>query len=208
MGYDSARSINFAKRKRMTVTMTVTTPISRPTRRMLLPLLIVLLVLIVDQVTKSLARAWLAPRPPLIFGEELVEDGLARLTYFENPGAFLGLGADLPAQLRFWIFTVVAVLLLSGLVVYAWRASAQTSTLMLVGISLLVAGGIGNLIDRIVNDGRVVDFMLVGIGWLRTGVFNVADMALTAGVIIAVLASLRRPAAHEAAERQISAPNP
>lgn len=178
------------------------TPASPPKRRMLLPLLILLLVIVVDQATKALARVWLAPRPPMIFGAELVEGGLARLTYFENPGAFLGLGADLPAVLRFWIFTVVAVLLLTGLVIYAWRASAQSSTLMLVGISLLVAGGIGNLIDRIINDGRVVDFMLVGVGWLRTGVFNVADMALTAGVIIAVFASLRRPAVHEAPERQ------
>ena len=185
----------------------MTTPASQSNRQVWLPLLIVLLVIIVDQVTKALARAWLAPRPPIIFGAELVEGGLARLTYFENPGAFLGLGADLPAALRFWIFTVVAVLLLTGLVVYTWRASAQTSTLMLVGISLLVAGGIGNLIDRIVNDGHVVDFMLVGVGWLRTGVFNVADMALTAGVIIAVLASLRRPAAHEEPERQTEMPH-
>lgn len=185
----------------------MTTPTALPKHRVLLPLLIVLLVIIIDQATKALARAWLAPRPPIIFGAELVEGGLARLTYFENPGAFLGLGADLPAALRFWIFTVVAVLLLAGLVVYAWRASAQTSTLMLVGISLLVAGGLGNLIDRIVNDGRVVDFMLVGVGWLRTGVFNVADMALTAGVIIAVLASLRQPVVHEEAERQAEMPH-
>jgi len=174
---------------------------------MWLPLLIVLLVIVVDQATKALARAWLAPRPPILFGEELVAGGLARLTYFENPGAFLGLGADLPAPLRFWIFTVVALLLLTGLVIYAWRGSAHSTTSMLVGVSLLVAGGVGNLIDRIVNDGRVVDFMFVGVGWLRTGVFNVADMALTAGVIIAVLASLRRPAVHEAADRQAEPSN-
>lgn len=174
---------------------------------MWLPLSIVLLMIVVDQVTKALARAWLAPHPPILFGEELVAGGLARLTYFENPGAFLGLGADLPAPLRFWIFTVVALLLLTGLVIYAWRDSARTSTSMLVGISLLVAGGVGNLIDRIVNDGHVVDFMFVGVGWLRTGVFNVADMALTAGVIIAVLASLRRPAMQAAADHRAEAPN-
>lgn len=174
---------------------------------MLLPLLIVFLVIVVDQATKVLARTWLAPRPPILFGAEIVEGGLARLTYFENPGAFLGLGADLPASLRFWIFTVVAVLLLTGLAVYAWRASAQTSTLMLIGISLLVAGGLGNLIDRIVNDGRVVDFMLVGVGWLRTGVFNVADMALMAGVGLAVLAAMRQPgsAAHDVVEHKSDA---
>ena len=141
-----------------------------------------------------LARAWLAPRPPIIFGEDLVEGGLARLTYFENPGAFLGLGADLPAPLRFWAFTVVAIVLLTGLAIYTWRSSTHASTTILVGASLLVAGGVGNLIDRIYNDGRVIDFMVVGIGWLRTGVFNVADMALMAGVGLTVLAAMERPA--------------
>ena len=171
----------------------MTTPTHPPQRRILLPLSILIVLIVVDQATKMLARAWLAPRPPIIFGGEFVEGGVARLTYFENPGAFLGLGADLPASLRFWIFTVVAVVLLTGLAIYTWRSSAHASTTMLVGASLLVAGGIGNLIDRIFNDGRVIDFMLVGIGWLRTGVFNVADMALMAGVGLTVLAAMRRP---------------
>ncbi len=174
----------------------MTPPTTHSPLRRLLPLLILIAIIAVDQATKMLARAWLAPHPPIIFGEQLLEGGLARLTYFENPGAFLGLGADLPAPLRFWIFTVVAVLLLSALAVYVWHSARHTSTLMLVGASLLVAGGVGNLIDRIFNDGRVIDFMVVGVGWLRTGVFNVADMALTAGVIIVAFASLRRPAAH------------
>jgi signal peptidase II len=187
--YHTAHWIDFAKGK-----VSVTTRSVSSRRRMILPLLIFVGVILVDQATKMLARAWLAPRPPIIFGEELIEGGVARLTYFENPGAFLGLGADLPAAVRFWIFTVVAILLLVALIIYTWRSAASASTMTLVGVSLLVAGGIGNLIDRILNDGRVVDFMLVGVGWLRTGVFNVADMALTAGVIIVVLTSLRRPA--------------
>jgi len=162
-------------------------------RRKSLPLLILIVVIVVDQVTKSMARALLAPRPPIIFGEELVDGGVARLTYFENPGAFLGLGADLPAPQRFWIFTVVAVLLLTALAWYALRSSARTSTVMLVGASLLVAGGVGNLIDRVVNDGRVIDFMQIGVGWLRTGVFNVADMALMAGVGLVIVAAFQRP---------------
>lgn len=190
MEYDTARWIDFTNRKGLFVT----TPTHPPQRRILLPLSILIVLIVIDQATKMLARAWLAPRPPIIFGEELVEGGLARLTYFENPGAFLGLGADLPAPLRFWIFTVVAVVLLTGLAIYTWRSSAHASTTMLVGASLLVAGGIGNLIDRIYNDGRVIDFMLIGIGWLRTGVFNVADMALMAGVGLTVLAAMGRPA--------------
>lgn len=162
-------------------------------RRMLLPLLILISVIVIDQATKTLARALLALRPPIIFGENLVDGGIARLTYFENPGAFLGLGADLPASQRFWIFTVVAVLLLTALALYTLRSSARTSTVMVVGASLLVAGGVGNLIDRVVNDGRVIDFMQVGVGWLRTGVFNIADMALMAGVGLVIAAAFQRP---------------
>ncbi|EGG2015176.1 hypothetical protein IDB22_004597, partial [Salmonella enterica subsp. enterica serovar Infantis] len=47
---------------------------------------------------------------------------------------------------------------------------------------LMLSGGLGNLYDRVLNEGRVVDFMLLQIGPLRTGVFNVADVAIMAGL--------------------------
>ena len=55
--------------------------------------------------------------------------------------------------------------------------------MILVALALILAGGIGNLIDRISNNGLVTDFINVGIGPLRTGVFNVADMAVLFGVL-------------------------
>jgi hypothetical protein len=84
--------------------VTVRTP--SPRLHLLLPLLIVAGVLIVDQATKMLARETLAGQPPILF-----VGGAARLLYAENPGAFLSLGADLPAEARFWIFSVLAALL-------------------------------------------------------------------------------------------------
>jgi signal peptidase II len=60
-----------------------------------------------------------------------------------------------------------------------------------VAIALVIGGGLGNLIDRIVHDGRVVDFMQVGFPWLRTGVFNVADMAIMTGVGLMLLTTVR-----------------
>lgn len=47
---------------------------------------------------------------------------------------------------------------------------------------LILAGGFGNLYDRAINDGRVVDFMLLQLGPLQTGIFNVADIAIMAGL--------------------------
>jgi signal peptidase II len=69
-------------------------------------------------------------------------------------------------------------LLLVALVVVAMRN--RWSTRALLGVALVAAGGASNLVDRI-TQGMVIDFMNVGIGPLRTGIFNVADMALMLG---------------------------
>jgi signal peptidase II len=53
-----------------------------------------------------------------------------------------------------------------------------------VALALVAGGGISNLIDRLLYNGRVTDFLNVGIGSLRTGIFNVADMAIMAGALL------------------------
>jgi signal peptidase II len=63
------------------------------------------------------------------------------------------------------------------------RKIGDFSTLKLLSFSLIIAGGLGNIIDRILFDRHVTDFMNVGISNFRTGIFNVADMCVTAGVI-------------------------
>ncbi|MCE7989489.1 MAG: signal peptidase II [Caldilinea sp. CFX5] len=153
-------------------------------------ILILLFVLIscvgCDQATKFVARQTLATAPMQEYA-----GGLFRLVYAENPGAFLSLGATLPHTTRFWIFVVMAALLLTGVGIFALRYLPQTPLPVIVSIALVIGGGLGNLIDRIVHDGRVVDFMQVGFPWLRTGVFNVADMAIMAGVGLMLVATLR-----------------
>ncbi len=153
-------------------------------------ILILLFVLIscvgCDQATKLVARQTLATAPVQEYA-----GGLFRLVYAENSGAFLSLGATLPATTRFWIFVVIAALLLIGVGIFALRSLQQTPLPVIVAIALVIGGGLGNLIDRIVNDGRVVDFMQVGFPWLRTGVFNVADMAIMTGVGLMLLTTVR-----------------
>jgi signal peptidase II len=58
-----------------------------------------------------------------------------------------------------------------------------------VATSLLVAGGLGNLVDRITRQGAVTDFLNIGVGQVRTGVFNVADLAIVLGVALLILSS-------------------
>jgi len=137
-----------------------------------------------DRVTKHIAVERLAGTPPKSFLADTV-----RLTYAENTGGFLSLGADLPEPIRTGLFTVGNAVLLLVLSVLLWRSAAPSWRM--AGLALFIAGGVSNWLDRLV-DGRVVDFLNVGVGWLRTGVFNVADMAVMLGVALFVLSAIRK----------------
>ncbi len=109
-----------------------------------------------------------------------------RLQYAENTGAFLGLGDTLPEGLRAAIFTGIVTLILLGLLAYL-IATPTLPMSILAGLSLVVGGGLSNLLDRVINEGRVIDFLNLGIGSLRTGIFNVADMAIMLGLLLVVV---------------------
>ncbi len=141
-----------------------------------------------DQVSKSAARSLLHSGVT----ESLFADSL-RFQLTENPGSFLSLGASLPEQLRFSLFTAAVAVILIGLVGAA-LFGRRLSTVRFVALALLAGGGISNLIDRLINDGRVTDFLNVGIGTLRTGIFNLADMAILAGALLLILRTHTPPA--------------
>lgn len=131
-----------------------------------------------DQVTKSAAKRTLADSEPLSMLQ-----GFIRLEYIENPGAFLGIGSGLSYEVRLVLFVGIAVLMLAAVVYLAARGSkARMSTL--TASALLVGGAAGNIIDRISNDGRVVDFVSIGFTSVRTGIFNVADVAVMSGALL------------------------
>jgi signal peptidase II len=136
-----------------------------------------------DQATKQLAISQLREEPAQTF-----LGGILRLTFAENPGAFLGLGGSLSRPVQFWLLTAGVGLLLLSMLVYA-VASHRIRRLHIVAIALIAGGGVGNWIDRVMNDGRVVDFLNLGIGSLRTGIFNVADVAIMLGGGLLLLAA-------------------
>jgi signal peptidase II len=123
-----------------------------------------------DRVTKHVATVSLAGRPTQSFLADTV-----RLTYAENTGGFLSVGEDLSPSARTALFTVGTGLILALAV---WFASRRRWTLwQSVALALFIGGGLSNWIDRLLH-GRVVDFLNVGIGSLRTGIFNLADVAI------------------------------
>ena len=132
-----------------------------------------------DRVTKHLAVTTLAGMP-----EQSYLGDTVRLDYHENSGGFLSTGATWPPAVRIGVFQIANGIFLLGALVIAARH--QWSRLALVGLVLFIAGGMSNLVDRVAL-GTVIDFLNVGIGPVRTGIFNVADVAIMAGVAFLVV---------------------
>lgn len=155
---------------------------------------IVLVTVILDQITKRMAIAWLQGAPPHIFLGDLF-----RLQYAENTGAFLGLFGEMSETVRTVLLvgfnSVILVVVLLFLIL-----SRDLLKLVVVALALILAGGIGNLIDRVAYGGHVVDFMNLGLPWVqikgwepRTGIFNIADLAIVAGLVVMIAAEFLRP---------------
>lgn len=139
-----------------------------------------------DQVTKEFARTHLASEPPMSWFHDVF-----RLQYAENAGAFLSIGTTLPEEIKILVFQVIVGVGLIAL--FIWLLRAQTrSHLFVIALGLILAGGGSNLIDRLFHHGRVIDFMNLGIGPLRTGIFNFADVFITVGGVVLVWLSYRQ----------------
>ena len=131
-----------------------------------------------DRVTKVLAVKFLKGKGVFSYLK-----GLFVLVYAQNTGAFLSMGANFPLALKWILLIILPVLVcLTGLV---WCLFRETDTFRCVLFTTIIAGGLGNLVDRIFNGFSVIDFMNFGIGpKFRTGILNVADLSITFGVII------------------------
>lgn len=177
-----------------------------PVVRKIVPFFLSLGVVLADQITKLLVVANLRPmgaggaRVPLI-GEFV---GLVRT---QNTGVAFSMGANLPELPRRILVIVLPIAVLIGVVVYTLR-SERLTRFERWSIALIVGGGVGNLIDRILRPEGVVDFMLVRVyglfGMDYFGIFNLADACITVGgmlLIIAVLVAGRArgesPAPHD-----------
>ena len=139
-----------------------------------------------DQLTKGIARAHLAPGAP-----HAMAGGALQLALAENPGAFLSVGAGLPEGVRAAVLQLAVPLLLL-LVCAAFLRERPRTPARLAAIALLVGGGVGNWLDRILHDGLVTDFVRISVGPFRTGIFNLADVAILLGVGILLALSWRR----------------
>ncbi len=141
-----------------------------------------LLVVVLDQATKWLAVAGLEPFRPVPIAP------LVNLTLMYNEGAAFSFLSSAGGWQR-WLFAGFALVM--TLVLVAWLLRLKPGErLMAAALSLVAGGAVGNLIDRVLT-GRVVDFIDVYVGDWHWPAFNVADSAITVGVVLLLLSSVR-----------------
>ena len=166
-------------------------------KRTLLVLLIVIACIGCDQTTKSIAKSYLSMHSTVSFLGDTV-----RVQYAENDGAFLSLGASLPQKVRMPIFIGGVSLILISAFIYLIFASGLKAY-GVAAISLVIGGGLSTLLDRIAYNGHVIDFLNLGWGRLRTGIFNVADLAIMLGMFLLVVGNINASAREKGSGRNI-----
>ena len=138
-----------------------------------------------DQISKSAAREHIAYHDQIpVIGDNLV------LTKVENSGAFLSLGDDMSDFSKSLLLNILPALTLVMLLFWLFRSNLSQG--MALALCFIIGGGIGNIFDRIMH-GSVTDFLYVRIGIFHTGIFNMADVSITGGVLFLLAYQLLNP---------------
>lgn len=144
-----------------------------------------LVVVVLDQLTKLWidSNLLLHSRMPII-------DGLFDLTLAYNPGAAFSFLADAGGWQR-WFFTILSSIVTLVLILWLKRLPAHEK-INAAALALIIGGAVGNLIDRIAH-GHVIDFLLVYYQQWFFPAFNVADSAISIGVVLILLSLFHSP---------------
>ena len=161
------------------------------TKRTIYIFLVIILTIAADQISKTIVRTNIIGRTDINPGEQIPLIGdLFVLMNVENTGAFLGMGSDLNPTLRIILLLILPIVVLG----FVLRHILKDKTLdrwSLFAFSSIIGGGIANVYDRIVY-GSVTDFLFIDLGGVfKTGIFNLADLSVTTGMIILVIASFK-----------------
>ena len=146
---------------------------------------LVVLNIILDQLSKFWIRGNVAPYNDI----NIIADYFI-ITNVENSGAFLGLGSDFSPVIKSILLLALPVGVLVTVLVYVFK-DKSIDKLSLIGYSSIIGGGIGNIFDRFLY-GSVTDFLFIDLGGIfKTGIFNIADLSVTTGMILIIWASFK-----------------
>jgi len=163
--------------------------------------LVTLLILLIDYISKWVVRAKLDPHLPV----EIIP-GYLRLSYWENSGVAFGLFNSVSSVWKPYILASMAIIAVIIIVLYGMHLPADRKLLQ-ISLAIMTGGILGNFVDRIVR-GYVVDFIDFHIHDIFSWpTFNAADSAITIGIALLLIDTVRSPATEETAE-QSATPGP
>tara|TARA_B100000902_G_scaffold6616_1_gene8543 strand:+ start:66 stop:554 length:489 start_codon:yes stop_codon:yes gene_type:complete len=154
--------------------------------RYLLITMLVFLSIAFDQISKIWVRNNFES-----YSEKSIIGDVFTLIKVENTGAFLGMGSELSEIPRVLLLIILPVIVLISITLYTY-IDKTLDKLSIIGFSLIIGGGIANIFDRIVF-GSVTDFLYINLGGIfKTGIFNIADLSVTTGMILILISSFKR----------------
>ena len=164
----------------------------KQSKRSIFITLVIVLTIVVDQISKMLVRTNIIGQTETRASERipLIGDAFI-LMNVENEGAFLGMGSELNNTLRIILLLILPILVLGFVLRYIFKEK-NLDNWSLFAFSSIIGGGIANVFDRIVY-GSVTDFFFIDLGGVfKTGIFNMADLSVTTGMIILVFTSFKK----------------
>ena len=155
----------------------------KPSSRSILIIVLIVFNIVIDQVSKFWVRVSVETYEHIqILGDLFI------LTKVENSGAFLGMGSNLNPTLKLILLLILPVVILGIVLIHVFK-DKTIDKLSLIGFACIIGGGFANIYDRI-RYGSVTDFFHIDLGGVfRTGIFNLADMSVTFGMILILVAS-------------------
>ena len=138
----------------------------------------------------QLSKIWVRNNFESYIEKSIIGD-VFTLIKVENTGAFLGMGSELSEIPRILLLIVLPIIVLISITLYTY-IDKTLDKLSIIGFSLIIGGGIANIFDRIVF-GSVTDFLYINLGGIfKTGIFNIADLSVTTGMILILISSFKR----------------
>jgi signal peptidase II len=131
-----------------------------------------------DQASKKAAHLELKDRAEIA--------GIINLHFVENDGGMLNIGSKLPQEIKFVVFILIVSVFLVLLFFYIVKNKRETF-IKLFALVFILSGGLGNLIDRILNNGKVIDFIRIRLPLIEGCIFNIADFYVATGFLILIL---------------------
>jgi len=153
-------------------------------KRNIFIVLLIVFNIAIDQISKVWVRAnFDYGETKSLIGEKFI------MQYVENQGAFLGMGSDMHPTLKLILLLILPTIVL-GYVIYYIIKNKELDRMSLIAFCCIVGGGIANVFDRITR-GEVTDFFFINLGGVfKTGIFNVADVSVTTGMLMLLFSGL------------------